>query len=62
MSPPHSHSAAQISQKLGFHQATPYKCIKVWTAVDKFTVVLESVGFNDTEFSVYCRERALLPE
>ena len=33
-----------------------------WTAADKFTVVLESVGFNATELSAYCRERGLFPE
>ena len=33
-----------------------------WTADDKFTVVLESAGFNATELSAYCRERGLFPE
>jgi len=33
-----------------------------WTAADKFTVVLESAGFNATELSAYGRERGLLPE
>ena len=33
-----------------------------WTAADKFTVVLESAGFNSTEVSAYCRERGLFPE
>ena len=33
-----------------------------WTAADKFTVVLESDGFNATELSTYCRERGLFPE
>jgi transposase len=33
-----------------------------WTAADKFTVVLESAGFNATELSAYCRERGLFPE
>ena len=33
-----------------------------WTAVDKFTVVLESSEFNATELSAYCRERGLFPE
>ena len=28
-----------------------------WTAADKFTVVLESAGFNATEPNAYCRER-----
>jgi transposase-like protein len=33
-----------------------------WNAADKFTVVLESSGFNATELSAYCRERGLFPE
>ena len=33
-----------------------------WTAADKFTVVLESSGFNATELSAYCWERGLFPE
>ena len=33
-----------------------------WSAADKFTVVLETAGFNATEFSRYCRERGLLAE
>jgi len=33
-----------------------------WGATDKFTVVLETAGFNSTELSAYCRERGLFPE
>ena len=33
-----------------------------WSAVDKFTVVLETAGLNATELSAYCRERGLYPE
>ena len=33
-----------------------------WSAADKFTVVLESAGFNATELSSYCRERGLFAE
>ena len=33
-----------------------------WSAADKFTVVLESAGFNATELSSYCRERGLFLE
>ena len=33
-----------------------------WSAADKFTVVLETAGFNATELSAYCRERGLYPE
>jgi len=33
-----------------------------WGAADKFTVVLETAGFNETELSAYCRERGLYPE
>jgi transposase len=33
-----------------------------WSAADKFTVVLETVGLNDTELGAYCRERGLFPE
>ena len=33
-----------------------------WSATDKFTVVLETAGFNTTELSAYCRERGLFPE
>ena len=33
-----------------------------WSAADKFTVVLESSGFNATELSSYCRERGLFAE
>ena len=29
-----------------------------WSAADKFTVVVETAGFNTTELSSYCRERA----
>ena len=33
-----------------------------WSAADKFTVVLETAGFNATELSRYCRERGLFLE
>ena len=33
-----------------------------WSPADKFTVVLETAGFNATELSAYCRERGLFPE
>jgi transposase-like protein len=33
-----------------------------WSAADKFTVVLETAGLNDTELGAYCRERGLFPE
>jgi transposase-like protein len=33
-----------------------------WSAADKFTVVLETAGLNDTELGPYCRERGLFPE
>ena len=33
-----------------------------WGATNKFTVVLETIGLNATELSVYCRERGLFPE
>ena len=33
-----------------------------WIAADKFTLVLETAGFNATELSAYCRERGLFPE
>ena len=33
-----------------------------WGATEKFTVVLETAGFNATELSAYCRERGLFPE
>jgi transposase len=33
-----------------------------WGAADKFTVVLETAGLNETELSAYCRERGLFPE
>ena len=33
-----------------------------WSATDKFTVVMESDDFNETELSAYCRERGLFPE
>jgi len=33
-----------------------------WSAADKFTVVLETAGFNANELSAYCRERYLFPE
>ena len=32
-----------------------------WSAADKLTVVLETVGLNATELSAYCRERGLYP-
>ena len=32
-----------------------------WSAIDKFTVVLETAGLNTTERSAYCRERGLFP-
>jgi transposase-like protein len=34
------------------------KAPEVWSATDKFTVVLETAELNATEFSAYCRERA----
>ncbi len=33
-----------------------------WGAVDKFTVVLETAGMNDTELGAHCRELGLVPE
>jgi len=33
-----------------------------WSATDKFTVVLETAGLNDSELSGYCRERGLFPQ
>lgn len=33
-----------------------------WSAADKFTVVVETAGFNATELSSYCRERGLFLE
>ena len=33
-----------------------------WSAADKFTVVLETAGFNATELSSHCRERGLFAE
>ena len=33
-----------------------------WSAADKFTVVLETAGFNATELSSYCHERGLFLE
>ena len=33
-----------------------------WSASDKFTVVVETAGFNATELSSYCRERGLFLE
>jgi transposase-like protein len=33
-----------------------------WGAADKFTVVLETAGLNDTELGAYCQERGLYPE
>ena len=38
------------------------KAPEVWSATDKFTVVLETAGLNATELSAYCRERGLFPE
>ena len=33
-----------------------------WSAADKFTVVVETAGFNATELSSYCREHGLFLE
>ena len=33
-----------------------------WSAADKFTLVLETLGLNVTYLSAYCRERDLIPE
>ena len=33
-----------------------------WGPADKFTVVLETAGLNETELGGYCRERGLFPE
>jgi len=33
-----------------------------WSAIDKFTVVLETAGLNATKLSAYSRERGLYPE
>jgi transposase len=35
---------------------------EAWSATDKFTVVLETAGLNDTELGASCRERGLFPE
>lgn len=35
---------------------------KGWGAADKFTVVLETAGLNETELSAYCCERDHFPE
>jgi transposase len=33
-----------------------------WSATGKFTLVVETAGFNATELSAYCREWGLYPE
>ena len=33
-----------------------------WSATEKFTLVVETAGFNATELSSYCLERGLLTE
>ena len=33
-----------------------------WGDTDKFTVVMETAGFHETELSAYCRERGLFTE
>lgn len=33
-----------------------------WTSVDKFAAVVETAALNETQLSVYCRERGLYPE
>jgi len=33
-----------------------------WGPAEKFTVVLETAGFNASELNAYCRERGLFPE
>ena len=33
-----------------------------WSAIDKFTLVLDTTGFNTTELNAYCRALCLLPE
>ena len=33
----------------------------VWSASDKFTVVVESAGLNATDRGLFCRERGLYP-
>ena len=33
-----------------------------WGTADKFTVVMQTAGLNETELSAYCRERGLFPE
>ncbi len=35
---------------------------KGWSAADKFTVVLETVGLNATELSDYCTDGGQCPE
>jgi hypothetical protein len=34
----------------------------VWSAAEKFMVMLETAGSNATELSSYCRDRGLYPE
>ena len=78
MSPPNRQDVPQISKELGIHQSTLYKWRSnwrlqgvvpasekdpdSWSASDKFTVVVETAGFNATELSSYCRERGLFLE
>ncbi|MFN9804638.1 MAG: hypothetical protein ACK54Y_12525 [Bacteroidota bacterium] len=38
------------------------KALENWGTADKFTVVLETAGLNDTELGAYCQERGLYPE
>jgi transposase-like protein len=33
-----------------------------WGPADKFTVVLETAGFNAAEIGAYCREQGLFPK
>ena len=33
-----------------------------WTSADKFAAVVETAAMNETELSVYCRQRGLYPE
>jgi transposase len=78
MCPPHRQSVAQISRaghprrhplQLGKSWRLQGEVVpasdkdpEVWSATDKFTVVLETAGLNATELIAYCLERGLYPE
>lgn len=75
MLPPNNKSIKELAREEGISEGTLHSWRKFaraegrgestpqgWVSADKFSAVLETAAMNETELSVYCRERGLYPE